>query len=128
MSPHRFYSAQVLDHFLNPRQAGSLMPRGTDVSWGQAGSVETGGVLGFQISVDHAGLITDTRFRAYGCGATIAAGSYVADWLLGKSLEQAALLKAASVAQALDLPPVKMHCAFLAEDALSRALRHFTEH
>lgn len=128
MSLHRFYSAQVLDHFLNPRQAGSLLPSDTGVSWAQAGSVETGGVLGFQVRVDRTGHITDTRFRAYGCGATIAAGSWVADWLVGKSLEQATSLKAASVVQALDLPPVKMHCALLAEEALSRAIRHVTEH
>lgn len=119
------YSEAVQDHFRHPRNVGSFPVQLARVGRGRAGQAATGGVLHLQLHVSESGIISDTRFRAYGCGATIAAGSYVSQWLQGKTLQQAGQLSMQQVVQALELPPVKVHCAMLAEDALKAAVDHF---
>lgn len=124
MTSHPLYSDQVLDHFLSPRQAGPLLAQDDSVVSGRAGSRHTGSILFFQFRLNGLQRIVDTRFRAYGCGATIAVGSYVASMLLGHTADQALALKGVDIAQALALEPVKLHCALLAEDAIRSALQH----
>lgn len=127
MTSHPLYSRQVLDHFLAPRQAGPLLIEDDSVVSGRAGSEHTGSVVFFQFRLNDQQQIVDSRFRAYGCGATIAVGSYVASTLLGQTLAQARALKGVAIAQALALEPVKLHCALLAEDAITSALQHITD-
>lgn len=119
------YSPAVQQHFRHPHNVGSFPAQFPRVGRGRAGQASTGGVMQLQVQVNDSGIICDTRFRAYGCGATIAAGSYVSQWLQGKTLEQAATLSTQQVVQALDLPPVKVHCAMLVEDALKAAVDNF---
>lgn len=119
------YSDVVLDHFRHPRNVGGFSTEQNRVGVGQAGQVATGGIMKLQIRVDESGIISDARFRSYGCGATIAAGSYVTEWLQGKTLDQAGSLSTDHLVRALKLPPVKVHCAMLAEDAVKAAINHF---
>jgi nitrogen fixation NifU-like protein len=119
------YSKPVQDHFRQPRNVGSFPDDVARVGQGQAGQVNTGGIVKLQIRVDESGIISEARFRSYGCGATIAAGSYVTEWLQGKSLDQAARLSTEQLVQALQLQPVKVHCAMLAEDAVKAAITNF---
>ena len=119
------YSAEVLAHYRNPKNAGSLDPNAPDVGTGQVGTREQGAVVRLQIQVDDNARIEQARFKAYGCGCTIAAASLAADWLQDKTLDAAAELNSAAIVQQLSLPPIKMYCAMLAEDAITAASTNY---
>lgn len=118
----RGYSPQVEDHYRHPRNVGKLDSSDVDVGTGIAGAPDQGGVVRLQLRVDRSGNIEDTRFKAYGCGSTIAAASWASEWMKGKSLDQALSLRSTELVRALGLPPVKTHCAILAEDAIKAAV------
>jgi len=119
------YSEAVWAHYRNPYHAGSLDAKAPDVGTGQAGTQEEGAVLRLQIQVQADGVIRDTRFKAYGCGSTIAVGSLAAQRLQGCTLDQAQALDNAAFVDALSLPPVKRYCAMLAEDAIQAAVQDY---
>lgn len=119
--PRVQYSEAVEQRFRRPSRAGSL-PDGPGVRASTVGSTATGGVLRLQIQLDESGIIKDARFKAWGCGATIAAGSYAAETVIGLTAQQAAAIRSTDIARALQLAPVKMHCAMLAEDAIKAAI------
>jgi len=116
------YNDKVLDHFNNPRNIGSLDKNARDVGTGIVGAPECGDVMKLQIKVDDSGVITEARFKTFGCGAAIAASSLATEWLKGKTLGEAGELKNTALAQELSLPPVKIHCSVLAEDAVKAAI------
>lgn len=117
------YSAAVVDHYENPRNVGKFDPSDTDVGTGLVGAPACGDVLRLQIKVDEAtGVIKDAKFKTYGCGSAIAASSLVTEWLKGKTLAEAETIKNSEIAQELALPPVKIHCSILAEDAIKSAI------
>lgn len=115
------YSDQVLDHYENPRNVGKLDKNDPQVGTGLVGAPACGDVLQLQIKVDN-GVITDAKFKTYGCGSAIASSSLVSEWVKGKTLEQASAIKNTQIAEELALPPVKIHCSILAEDAIKAAL------
>lgn len=115
------YSKQVLDHYENPRNVGSLDKSDPSVGTGIVGAPSCGDVLKLQIRVDD-GVITDARFKTYGCGSAIASSSLVTEWLKGRTLDEAAAIKNTAIAEELALPPVKIHCSILAEDAIKAAI------
>jgi nitrogen fixation NifU-like protein len=119
------YSEELLDHYQNPRNVGSLDKNDASVGTGLVGAPACGDVLKLQIKVDDKGLIMDAKFKAFGCGSAIAASSLVSDWVLGKSLDEAAAIKNREIAQHLSLPPVKLHCSMLAEDAIKAAIADY---
>lgn len=119
------YSAEVLAHYHHPSNVGSLDAQALDVGTGQVGTQAEGAVLRLQVQVDPDGIIRAARFKAYGCGATIAAGSLATQRLQGGTLDDALALDAGAFAQALSLPPVKMYCAMLAEDAIKAAVQDY---
>jgi nitrogen fixation NifU-like protein len=116
------YNDKVLDHFNNPRNIGSLDKNARDVGTGIVGAPECGDVMKLQIKVDDSGVITEAKFKTFGCGAAIAASSLATEWLKGKTLGEAGELKNTALAQELSLPPVKIHCSVLAEDAVKAAI------
>jgi nitrogen fixation NifU-like protein len=116
------YSEKVLDHFANPRNVGSMDKDLPDVGTGIVGAPECGDVLKLQIQVDDDGRITDAKFKTFGCGSAIAASSLATEWLKGRTIEQAQELKNTEIAEELSLPPVKIHCSVLAEDAVKAAI------
>lgn len=118
------YSGQVLDHYENPRNVGKLDKTDPRVGTGLVGAPACGDVLQLQIQVDE-GVITDAKFKTYGCGSAIASSSLVTTWLKGKSLDEAAAIQNTQIAQELALPPVKIHCSILAEDAIKAALADY---
>ena len=118
------YSEQVVDHYENPRNVGKLDKNDPRVGTGLVGAPACGDVLQLQIQVDD-GVITDAKFKTYGCGSAIASSSLVTQWLKGKSLDQAAAIKNTHIAEELSLPPVKIHCSILAEDAIKAALADY---
>ncbi|WP_345798131.1 iron-sulfur cluster assembly scaffold protein [Castellaniella sp. MT123] len=120
------YGPQVLDHYLHPRHVGSLDPQDAQVGTALVGSPELGQVLKLQIRLRD-GTIESACFRAFGCGAAIAAGSLATEWLQGRSLDQALAIRSQDFVQALDLPPAKLHCALLAEDAIRGAVTDYTQ-
>lgn len=124
---NRGYGPAVWDHFINPRNVGSFDPTDLDVGSACLGAVDQGGVVRMQIRVDESGIINETCFKAYGCGATIASASWVTDWAKGKTLDQASDLRSTELIHALSLPPVKTHCAILAEDAIKAAVDNYTQ-
>jgi nitrogen fixation NifU-like protein len=120
------YSNQVIDHYENPRNVGSFEKGDVDVGTGMVGAPACGDVMKLQIRVDQAtGLITDAKFKTYGCGSAIASSSLVTTWLKGKSLDEAAAIQNTQIAEELALPPVKIHCSILAEDAIKAALMDY---
>lgn len=120
------YSAQVVDHYENPRNVGSFPKDDQSVGTGMVGAPACGDVMKLQIKVDsHTGLITDARFKTYGCGSAIASSSLVTEWVKGKTLDQASSIKNSAIAQELSLPPVKIHCSILAEDAIKAAVEDY---
>jgi len=120
------YSAQVVDHYENPRNVGSFAKDDTDVGTGMVGAPACGDVMKLQIKVDNVtGIITDARFKTYGCGSAIASSSLVTEWVKGKTLDEAAQLKNSQIAEELALPPVKIHCSILAEDAIKAAVEDY---
>lgn len=120
------YSKAVVDHYENPRNVGSFDKGDAHVGTGMVGAPACGDVMKLQIKVDHdTGIITDARFKTYGCGSAIASSSLVTEWVKGKTLDQAAELKNSEIAQELALPPVKIHCSILAEDAIKAAVEDY---
>jgi nitrogen fixation NifU-like protein len=118
------YSPQLIDHYENPRNVGSFAKDDSDVGTGMVGAPACGDVMKLQIKVKD-GIITDARFKTYGCGSAIASSSLVTEWVKGRSLDEAAALKNSEIAQELALPPVKIHCSILAEDAIKAAVADY---
>ena len=120
------YSSQVVDHYENPRNVGSFDKGDTDVGTGMVGAPACGDVMKLQIKVDEStGVITDARFKTYGCGSAIASSSLVTEWVKGKTIDEAATIKNSQIAEELALPPVKIHCSILAEDAIKAAVEDY---
>jgi nitrogen fixation NifU-like protein len=120
------YSAQVIDHYENPRNVGSFDKSDTNVGTGMVGAPACGDVMKLQIKVEN-GIITDARFKTYGCGSAIASSSLVTEWVKGKTLDEAGGIKNTHIAQELALPPVKIHCSILAEDAINAAINDYKQ-
>lgn len=121
------YSTQVLDHYENPRNVGSFAKEVKRVGTGMVGAPACGDVMKLQIQVNEDGIITDAKFKTYGCGSAIASSSLVTEWIKGKTLDQASTIQNTQIAQELALPPVKIHCSILAEDAIKAAIKDFKE-
>ena len=121
------YSAQVIDHYENPRNVGSFSKDDENVGTGMVGAPACGDVMKLQIKVNEDGIITDAKFKTYGCGSAIASSSLVTEWVKGKTLDQASTIKNTQIAQELALPPVKIHCSILAEDAIKAAIKDYKE-
>lgn len=121
------YSDQVIDHYENPRNVGNLDKNAKNVGTGMVGAPACGDVMRLQIQVDDNGIIEDARFKTYGCGSAIASSSLVTEWLKGKSLDQAGEIKNSHIAEELALPPVKVHCSVLAEDAIKAAISDYKD-
>ena len=118
------YSPQLIDHYENPRNVGSFAKDDEDVGTGMVGAPACGDVMKLQIKVKD-GIITDARFKTYGCGSAIASSSLVTEWVKGRSLDDAASIKNSEIANELALPPVKIHCSILAEDAIKAAVADY---
>ena len=116
------YSDKVLDHYENPRNVGSFNKEDSNVGTGMVGAPACGDVMKLQIKMGNDGIIEDAKFKTYGCGSAIASSSLVTEWLKGKSLNQASEIKNSAIAEELALPPVKIHCSVLAEDAIKAAV------
>jgi len=119
------YSEKVLDHYENPRNVGSLEKDDTSVGTGLVGAPACGDVMRLQIKVDQDGVIQDAKFKTYGCGSAIASSSLVTEWIKGRTLEEAEKIKNSDIADHLALPPVKIHCSVLAEDAIKAAIEDY---
>lgn len=116
------YSDKVIDHYENPRNVGSFDKDDPEVGTGMVGAPACGDVMKLQIKVNEGGIITDAKFKTYGCGSAIASSSLATEWLKGMSLDQATSIKNTQIAEELALPPVKIHCSILAEDAIKAAI------
>ena len=116
------YSDKVLDHYENPRNVGKLDDKDSSVGTGMVGAPACGDVMRLQIKVDGKGIIEDAKFKTYGCGSAIASSSLLTEWVKGRSLEEATEIKNKDIADELGLPPVKIHCSVLAEDAIQAAI------
>jgi len=122
------YSTKVLDHYSNPRNVGSFDQGDRSVGTGLVGAPECGDVLKLQIKVNPAsGRIEEARFKTFGCGSAIASSSLATEWLKGKSIDEALAIKNTQIVEELSLPPVKVHCSVLAEDAIKAAIKNYTE-
>ena len=121
------YSNKVIDHYENPRNVGSMDKEDTHVGTGMVGAPACGDVMRLQIKVNDDGVIEDAKFKTYGCGSAIASSSLLTEWVKGKSLEEASAIKNTEIAQELELPPVKIHCSVLAEDAIKAAITDYQE-
>ncbi len=120
------YSEKVIDHYENPRNVGSFDKNDEDIGTGMVGAPACGDVMKLQIKVDNdTGIITDARFKTYGCGSAIASSSLVTEWVKGKTIDEAASIKNSQIAEELALPPVKIHCSILAEDAIKAAVEDY---
>ena len=117
------YSKQLLDHYENPRNVGTLDEHSKNVGTGMVGAPACGDVMRLQIQVDNDGMITDAKFKTYGCGSAIASSSLLTEWVKGKHMDEAYKIKNTDLATELALPPVKIHCSVLAEDAIKTAIR-----
>ncbi|WP_439811478.1 Fe-S cluster assembly scaffold IscU [Bordetella bronchiseptica] len=123
------YSSKVLDHYENPRNVGSFDKGDDSVGTGMVGAPACGDVMKLQIKVNEAGVIEDARFKTYGCGSAIASSSLVTEWVKGKTLDEAMNIRNTQIAEELALPPVKIHCSILAEDAIKAAVQDYkTKH
>ena len=121
------YSNKVIDHYENPRNVGSMDKEDTHVGTGLVGAPACGDVMRLQIKVNDDGVIEDAKFKTYGCGSAIASSSLLTEWVKGKSLEEASAIKNTEIAHELELPPVKIHCSVLAEDAIKAAITDYQE-
>jgi nitrogen fixation NifU-like protein len=119
------YSEKVIDHYENPRNVGSFDKGDPSVGTGMVGAPACGDVMKLQIKVDDSGIITDARFKTYGCGSAIASSSLITEMVKGMTLDQAGLIKNSEIAEELALPPVKIHCSILAEDAIKAAVNDY---
>jgi nitrogen fixation NifU-like protein len=118
------YSEKVIDHYENPRNVGKMDTSDANVGTGMVGAPACGDVMKLQIRVEN-GIIQDAKFKTYGCGSAIASSSLITEWVKGKTLEQAGAIKNAEIAEELALPPVKIHCSILAEDAIKAAIEDY---
>jgi len=116
------YGEKVIDHYENPRNVGTMDPNASNVGTGMVGAPACGDVMRLQIQVNNEGVIEDAKFKTYGCGSAIASSSLLTEWVKGKTLEQASQIKNVHIAEELALPPVKIHCSVLAEDAIKAAI------
>ena len=121
------YSDKVIDHYENPRNVGSFAKDEEGVGTGMVGAPACGDVMKLQIKVDEDGIIRDARFKTYGCGSAIASSSLVTEWVKGMHIDDASNLKNSQIAEELALPPVKIHCSILAEDAIKAAIKDYKE-
>ena len=121
------YSEKVIDHYENPRNVGSFEKGDDSVGTGMVGAPACGDVMKLQIRVNDQGVIEDAKFKTYGCGSAIASSSLVTEWVTGKTLDQALEIKNSLIAEELALPPVKIHCSILAEDAIKAAVADYKE-
>jgi nitrogen fixation NifU-like protein len=121
------YSEKVIDHYENPRNVGTFESDDKSVGTGMVGAPACGDVMRLQLKVGKDGLIEDARFKTYGCGSAIASSSLVTEWVKGKTLDEAGQIKNTTIAEELALPPVKIHCSILAEDAIKAAIADYKE-
>jgi nitrogen fixation protein NifU and related proteins len=121
------YSEKVIDHYENPRNVGSFDKNDPNVATGMVGAPACGDVMKLQLKVNDAGIIEDAKFKTYGCGSAIASSSLVTEWVKGKTLDQAQAIKNTDIAEELALPPVKIHCSILAEDAIKAAIADYKQ-
>ena len=119
------YSDKVLDHYENPRNVGKMDDNDSDVGTGMVGAPACGDVMRLQIKVNDEGVIEDAKFKTYGCGSVIASSSLLTEWVKGQTLEQAETIRNTEIAEELALPPVKIHCSVLAEDAIKAAVNDY---
>ena len=119
------YSDKVLDHYENPRNVGSFAKDDPTIGTGMVGAPACGDVMKLQIKVNNEGIIEDAKFKTYGCGSAIASSSLVTEWVKGKTLDEAGSIKNSEIAEHLALPPVKIHCSILAEDAIKAAINDY---
>ncbi|PIJ52318.1 Fe-S cluster assembly scaffold IscU [Erwinia sp. OLTSP20] len=119
------YSEKVIDHYENPRNVGSFDNSDPTIGSGMVGAPACGDVMKLQIKVNDAGIIEDARFKTYGCGSAIASSSLITEWVKGKSLDEAQSISNMAIAEELELPPVKIHCSILAEDAIKAAVADY---
>ena len=119
------YSDKVIDHYENPRNVGKMDANDSSIGTGVVGAPACGDVMRLQIKVDDQGVITDAKFKTYGCGSAIASSSLVTEWVKGRTLEEAGAIKNSQIAEELALPPVKIHCSILAEDAIKAAIADY---
>jgi len=119
------YSDKVIDHYENPRNVGTLDPKRDDVGTGLVGAPACGDVMRLQIRVNEEGVIEDARFKTFGCGSAIASSSLATEWIKGKKIDEASQLSNSQIATELNLPPVKIHCSVLAEDAIKSAIQDY---
>lgn len=119
------YSDKVIDHYENPRNVGSFDKNDESVGTGMVGAPACGDVMRLQIKVNGEGIIEDAKFKTYGCGSAIASSSLITEWVKGKSLDDALAIKNSEIAEELELPPVKVHCSILAEDAIKAAVADY---
>lgn len=119
------YSNKVIDHYENPRNVGSFDKNDESVGTGMVGAPACGDVMRLQIKVNGEGIIEDAKFKTYGCGSAIASSSLITEWVKGKSLDDALAIKNSEIAEELELPPVKVHCSILAEDAIKAAVADY---
>ena len=121
------YSDKVIDHYENPRNVGTLDKNDSSVGTGMVGAPACGDVMKLQMRVNEAGIIEDARFKTYGCGSAIASSSLVTEWVKGKTLDEALTIRNTQIAEELALPPVKIHCSILAEDAIKAAVQDYKD-
>ena len=121
------YSDKVIDHYENPRNVGKLDDSDAGVGTGMVGAPACGDVMRLQIKVNDKGVIEDAKFKTYGCGSAIASSSLLTEWVKGNSVDEAASIKNTEIAQELSLPPVKIHCSVLAEDAIKAAVKNYRD-
>ena len=121
------YSEKVIDHYENPRNVGKMDAEDPDFGTGMVGAPACGDVMRLQIKVNDAGIIEDAKFKTYGCGSAIASSSLATEWMKGKTLDEAETIKNTQLAEELALPPVKIHCSVLAEDAIKAAVRDYKQ-
>ena len=121
------YSEKVIDHYENPRNVGKFNENDEDVGTGMVGAPACGDVMRLQIRVSPNGIIEDAKFKTYGCGSAIASSSLLTEWVRGKSLDEAGAIRNTEIAKELSLPPVKIHCSVLAEDAIKAAIQNYKE-
>ena len=119
------YSDKVIDHYENPRNVGSFDKSDESIGTGMVGAPACGDVMKLQIKVNESGIIEDANFKTYGCGSAIASSSLITEWVKGKSLDEAMSIKNSEIAEELELPPVKVHCSILAEDAIKAAVSDY---
>nr|QSX72251.1 iron-sulfur cluster assembly enzyme [Halichondria panicea] len=125
MGASRCYHEKVIDHYENPRNVGSMNKKDFNVGTGLVGAPACGDVMKLQIKVDDNGKIVDAKFKTFGCGSAIASSSLATEWIKGKQLDEASKIKNTDIAKELSLPPVKLHCSMLAEDAIKAALKDY---